>query len=193
MSNDQNITTPPVSSFRPLRFGHIGLVARDLDRMVDFYCNVLGMTVADRVTMDESLPLSRAVWLRLNTDHHVISMFEMREDPGPREEPRAPRPGLHHFAFQMHTFAELQAVARFVREQGIPVHAMRAGGPGCQIRLYIWDPEDNQIELYWGLDQIGWDGRSRPFPDAHTVDIENFDLDSWLEFKGAEFERPDPR
>lgn len=187
MSNDVRI------KLRPRRFGHIGLVARDLDRMIEFYCDVLGMQVADEVTMAEESPLKRAAWLRLNTDHHVISMFEVREDPGAGEDPRAPRPGLHHFAFEMHSFEELQAAARLVRERGIPLHAMRTGGPGCQIRLYIWDPEDNQIELYWGLDQIGWDGKSRPFPPAYSIDIEDFDIDSWVEFKGPEFDRPEPR
>jgi len=156
--------------------------------MIEFYCDVLGMKVADSLTMPEESPYSRAVWLRLNTDHHAISMFELKDVDAP-EDPRGPHLGLHHFAFEMHSWEELKEAARIVRERGIPLDAMRTGGPGCQIRLYIYDPEDNRIELYWGLDQIGWDGQSRPYPRATSIDIETFDIEEWLEFKGPEFAR----
>lgn len=68
--------------------------------------------------------------------------------------------------------------------EGTP--ARRRRGPGCQLRLYFWDPEDNLIELYWGLDQIGWDGRARPYPPLTSIDLESFDVDAWLEAKGSE-------
>lgn len=167
----------------------MGLVARDLDRMIDFYCDVLGMKVADTLTMPADSPYSRAAWLRLGTDHHVLSMFELEDAGLPTEDPRGPGRSLHHFAFEMHTFEELREAARTVRERDIPLHGMRTGGPGWQLRLYIWDPEDNQIELYWGLDQIGWDGKSRPFPALTSIDLESFDVDAWLELKGQEFAR----
>jgi catechol 2,3-dioxygenase-like lactoylglutathione lyase family enzyme len=177
---------------RPRRLGHLGLVARDLERLVEFYCAALDLQVSDRMPYDGDSPLTEAVFLRCNTDHHVISMFGLREPPEPPpENPRADRPGLHHMAFEMASFDELRAAARYVREQGLPVRAMRKGGPGDQIRMYFWDPEDNMVELYWGLDQIGWDGRTRPYPPFDPVDVETFDVDAWLEEKGDEFRRAD--
>lgn len=174
---------------RPRRIGHIGLVARDLEGMVDFYCTVLGLQVVDRMPFPESSPLRDGVWLRLDSDHHVISMFDLRA-PGepPTGEPHQVRDsGLHHIAFEMASFEDLRRAARAVREREIPVQGMRTGGPGCQLRLYFWDPEDNIVELYWALDQIGWDGRSRPFPPVETIDLESLDVDGWLESKGPEF------
>jgi catechol 2,3-dioxygenase len=94
---------------------------------------------------------------------------------------------MHHLAFEMESIADLQRAARYVREHDIPLQGMRTGGPGVQLRLYFWDPEDNMIELYWGLDTVGWDGQTRPFPPVTNVDLETVDVDAWLAAKGPEF------
>lgn len=175
---------------RPRRIGHVGLVARDLERMVRFYCDVIGMQVVDRMAFPETSPIRDGVWLRIGTDHHVISMFDLREGeaaPPARDSYPLPPAGLHHIAFEMACFEDLRRAARVVRERGLPLQGMRTGGPGCQLRLYLWDPEGNIVELYWALDQIGWDGRPRPFPPVENIDLESFDLGAWLEAKGPEF------
>jgi catechol 2,3-dioxygenase len=175
-------------NLRPRRIGHIGMVARDLDSMVDFYCGVLGMQVSDRMTFPETSPLREGAWLRINNDHHVISMFDLRQTPDEVVEERpAPKPGLHHLAFEMQSFSDLRRAARYVREHNLPLQGQRTGGPGCQLRLYFFDPEGNIIELYWALDQIGWDGKARPFPPVADIDLETMDVDAWLESKGPNF------
>ena len=40
--------TPTFASRTPLHIGAIGLVARDLDRLTDFYRDLLGLTVLER-------------------------------------------------------------------------------------------------------------------------------------------------
>lgn len=174
---------------RPRRLQHIGLVARDLERLVRFYCEVLGLQVSDRMPYPDDPVVSEGVFLRCNTDHHVLSVFGLRNPPSPPADGRALAPGLHHLAFEMGSLEELRAAAAYLREHGLPVRTMRVGGPGCQIRVYFWDPEDNLIELFWGLDQVGWDGRSRPYPPFEDIDLETFDLDAWLRWKGPEFTR----
>ena len=156
--------------------------------MVDFYGEVLDMQVSDRMPFPESSPFREGAWLRCNSDHHVISMFDLREPSStPLESRPAPRPGLHHIAFEMSSFDDLKRAVRFVREHDLPLQGTRTGGPGCQLRLYFWDPEGNMIELYWALDQIGWEGRARPYPPVETIDIEAMDIDAWLKMKGSEF------
>ena len=84
------------------------------------------------------------------------------------ERPHDPRalsvPGFHHVAFEMESFEDLRRIARYARDNDIPIAGMRTGGPGVQLRVYIWDPDDHMVELFWGLDQIGWDGSTRPYP-----------------------------
>lgn len=173
---------------RPRRIGHIGLVTRDLPRMVQFYEDALGMQVSDRMPYPEDSPYHEAVWMRINSDHHVISMFGLRDQNVPTNgSGRYGAPGMHHLAFEMASFDDLIRALHYVREKGIELQGQRTGGPGCQLRLYFWDPEDNMIELYWALDQVGWDGATRPYPPVETVDLETFDLDPWLEWKGPAF------
>ena len=34
--------------------------------------------------------------------------------------------------------------------------------PGSNWHTYIRDPDGHTVELYYGMEQIGWDGRSKP-------------------------------
>ncbi len=174
-------------SIRPLGLGHVGLMARDLEAFVSFYERVLGLQVSDRMPFSEEFPYYEGVWMRCNADHHVLSVFGLREPYDGPSTARAGRPGLHHLGFEVASFDELVRAARYVREHDIPLQGMRKGGPGVQLRLYFWDPEDNIVELYWAMDKIGWDGVSRPYPPVSSVDLESIDIDSWLDMKGAEF------
>jgi catechol 2,3-dioxygenase-like lactoylglutathione lyase family enzyme len=172
-------------SIRPLRMGHIGLVARDLPLMVDFYERVLGMQVSDRMPYPEDSPFYEGVWLRINADHHVISLFGLRE--GGALNGREPRPGVHHIGFEVASFEDLRRAVEYAHEHDVPLQGIRSGGPGCQLRVYLWDPEDNMVELYWAMDRVGWDGASRPYPPVEPLDLETFDVEAWLDWKGPEF------
>lgn len=167
---------------RPRKLGHVGIAVRDLERMVDFYRTALDMEVSDRMAYPEGAPTREGAWLRCNTDHHVLALFALPDVPA--DEPGG-RFGLHHLAFELATFEDLRRAARYMREHGIAVQAVRQGGPGCQLRLYFRDPESNLVELYWGLDQIGWDGRSRPYPPIEEIDLESFDVDAFIAWKAA--------
>jgi catechol 2,3-dioxygenase-like lactoylglutathione lyase family enzyme len=172
---------------RPQRLGHVGIAVRDLDRMVDFYRSVLDMRVSDRMPYPDGGPLVEGVWLRCNTDHHVLALFQPRAAAD-----AAPSPyGLHHLAFELGSFEELRRAARYVTEHHGPLRAVRQGGPGCQLRVYFPDPEGNLVELYWALDQVGWDGRSRPYPPIEEIDdLETFDVDAFVAWKAGAPDNP---
>jgi len=40
---------------------------------------------------------------------------------------------------------------------------------GCQIAVEFRDPDINPLEIYWGVDQVGSDGRVRPANEWHGV------------------------
>jgi catechol-2,3-dioxygenase len=151
--------------------------------MVDFYRTVLGMEVSDRMAYPEGGALAEGAWLRCSGDHHVLALFRYARPPATDAPDGAP--GLHHVAFELGSFEELRRAARFVREVHGPLQAVRQGGPGCQLRIYFRDPEGNLVELYWMLDQIGWDGRSRPYPPIEEIDLETFDVEAFLAWKAG--------
>jgi len=175
---------------RPVRFGHIGLAARDLEAMVAFYVRALGMQVSDRMTFPPESPFNEGVWLRINTDHHVISLFGLRDGGEPRD--RVARAGVHHIGFQVASFDDLLRARDYAREHGIDIQGTRSGGPGNQVRLYMWDPENNIVELYFAMDTVGWDGVSRPYSPVEQIDLDTFDIAAWLQWKGPEFEPDAP-
>jgi catechol 2,3-dioxygenase len=168
------------------RLGHIGLIASNLEEMSAFYQDLLGFQLSDQHEFPESSPYREGVWLRCNTDHHVLSIFDLR-DPA-NDGGAGDGQGLHHFAFEMESFAALRQTAKVVRERGLRIQGQRTGGPGNQLRFYFWDPEGNLIELYWYLDQIGWDGKVRDYPEITNIDIETFDIDAWIASKSPTVE-----
>jgi hypothetical protein len=45
---------------------------------------------------------------------------------------------------------------------GVPIVFEGRRRAGCQVAVEFRDPDGNNLEIYWGLDQIGTDGRARP-------------------------------
>ena len=124
-------------------------------------------------------PLLEGAWLRSGADHHSVVLFSLKRPAGPGTWPAI---GLHHFGFEVGSFDALLAAHRTLKARDLPVEA-RIGGPGWQVRLYFRDPDGNQIELYWDMDRVGWDGRSRPFVAVEVIDLDSFDLDTYRAFK----------
>ena len=45
---------------------------------------------------------------------------------------------------------------------------------GCQVSVEFLDPDGHHLELYWGVDQIGYDGRARPAEEwRQTASLED--------------------
>ena len=79
------------------------------------------------------------------------------------------------------------AQQKLCRQEGIEIQGTRKGGPGSQLRIYFWDPEENLIELFWAMDQIGWDGVTREYAPVEEIDLESFDIEAWIRAKGSAF------
>jgi catechol 2,3-dioxygenase-like lactoylglutathione lyase family enzyme len=152
-----------------------------VEASVGFYTGLLGLRVSDRMSYPPDSLLREGVWLRCGADHHCLALFSLRR---PAEPAQGPAVGLHHLAFEVGSFDDLFAGYRTLRARALPVEA-RIGGPGWQVRVYFHDPDGNQVELYWDMDRIGWDGRSRPFVPVQVIDLESFDLEAYTAFKGG--------
>jgi len=166
---------------RPVTIGHVGLTVRNLDRAVAFYADVVGLRLTERFTYPEAvvghgLTVVAGAFMRCDSSHHCLSIFALRPELQRPEDTASPGQGLHHIAFEMATPDELLAKLRHVRAQGVPIANERRGGPGNQPRFYIRDPEENLIEFYWGIDQIGWQGNPRAYGPIQEIDLENYDF-----------------
>jgi catechol 2,3-dioxygenase len=174
-----------------VRIGHLGIVASDLDRSIDFYTNILGLTLTERFEYPDDpaghgVAVAAGAFVRCDSTHHCISIFTLRNggeplSPGPSEPEIGLGFGLHHIAFELATPADLIAKFREFRDRGVRIVNARRGGPGNQPRFYVRDPDGHLLEFYWSIDQIGWDGRPREYAPIEEIDLEAFDFERFLE------------
>ena len=84
------------------KLGHIVLRVRDSQKSKDFYMKALGLKLAHEDTT------RGAVFLSFGQQHHDLALFE----PATGEAPGDKQPGMHHMAWQLGSFEELQAAHR---------------------------------------------------------------------------------
>src|SRR5262252_1908796 len=128
-----------------VRIGHVHLKVSNLDRALVFYRDVLGFEVTQRMG-------SQAVFLSAGGYHHHIGLNTWESGNG------APPPrgttGLYHLAILYPTRAELGDALRRLLKAGIPLEG--ASDHGVSEALYLRDPDDNGVELYWDRPKEQW-------------------------------------
>jgi len=139
--------------FRIGKIGHVVLNVRDVARSVRFYTVVLGFEVSD-VYPDEMVPGGMA-FLRCNTDHHGIALVGSLIGPSETVE-------LNHIAFEVATLDEVLRARDHLVRHGVTLDFEGRRRAGCQLAVEFRDPDGHRLEIYWGIDQFGSDGRARP-------------------------------
>ncbi|GJM43438.1 MAG: glyoxalase [Gemmatimonadota bacterium] len=125
--------------------GHVHLKVSDLERAISFYRDVLGLEVMQR--MGDS-----AAFLSAGGYHHHLGLntWESRgAGPAPRRAA-----GLFHAAFLYPTREALAVAYRRLIEMGVPLDG--AADHGVSEALYLRDPDDNGLELYWDRPREEW-------------------------------------
>jgi catechol 2,3-dioxygenase len=70
---------------------------------------------------------------------------------------------LDHISLEVDSLEDLRKMKRFLEERGVKILGpLRQRGPGGDKTLDFLDPDGNSVQLYCEMDQIGWDGKSRP-------------------------------
>ena len=142
------------------KLGHVVLKVRDAQKAKDFYTRVLGLQVAYE---DRQRGM---VFLSFGTEHHDLALFQLATG----EPPEAARPGVHHMAWQLGSFAELQAAHRELVELGIPVEATVEHNVTRSV--YFFDPDGNRVELYCDIVANGFAAMQTLGPANKPLDIE---------------------
>jgi len=122
---------------------HIVLNVHDMDKMLDFYINVLGMP-GERIDAfsEGKVPFPS---VRISADT-LIDLFPMKE-PSAASEPLETR--LNHFCMVIEPAAMPEVVAH-LEAHGVKVDegpGTRWGAHGNATSIYFNDPEGNRIEI----------------------------------------------
>jgi catechol-2,3-dioxygenase len=146
------------------KLGHVVLSVSDAQKSKEFYVRALGLKVA------YDAPEHGAVFLSFGTQHHDLALFQRATGEAP-----APAPlGLHHTAWQLGSFEELQAAHRELRELGIAVDS--AIEHNVTRSIYFHDPDGNRVELYCDMVEHGFEAMQRMGPRRDEIDIDTGEI-----------------
>jgi len=143
--------------------GHVHLKVANIERALAFYCGVLGFALVQRYGSD-------AAFISAGGYHHHIGLNTWESKGG--APPARGTTGLFHLAILYPTRAALADALRRLSAAGVALDG--ASDHGVSEALYVRDPDENGVELYWDRPRDKWprssDGALQMF--TRRLDIE---------------------
>ena len=148
------------------RIGHVHLKVSDLERSEAFYRDIIGLDVMVRRG-------DKAAFLSAGGYHHHLGLNTWQSAGG--TPPPAGHTGLFHTAFLFPDRKSLAAVVQRVIDAGVPLDGL--SDHGVSEAVYLRDPDENGVELYWDRPENEW-----PRDPDGTIALvtERLDLDDLL-------------
>ena len=142
--------------FKVRRLGHFGFNVEDVEAGRHFYTDLLGFKVSD-------VSQRGGYFMRYGGDHHAFVLFQ-QQPPGASSPGSGGTPGvtINQITWQVGSLAEVVNAARWFGEEGVPIRRVGRDMPGSNWHAYVSDPDGHTNELYYGIEQVGWDGLSKP-------------------------------
>jgi catechol 2,3-dioxygenase len=140
---EPKLTARPVAT--GVRIGHVHLKVADLDRALAFYCGVLGFELKQRYG-------AQAAFIAAGGYHHHIGLNTWESKGGSPPPPGTT--GLFHTAVLYPTRADLADALKRLIAANVPLDA--ASNHGVSEALYLRDPDENGVELYWDKPRELW-------------------------------------
>src|SRR5947209_13609888 len=135
---------PPAIDSR-VRIGHVHLKVADLERSLAFYHGVLGFEITQRMGR-------QAAFLSAGGYHHHIGLNTWESAGGSPPPPGTT--GLYHTAILYPTRALLADALRRLLAANIELDG--ASDHGVSEEIYLRDPDENGVELYFDRPQSQW-------------------------------------
>lgn len=144
--------------------GHIHLKVADLARAMDFYCGLLGFEVT-------TMYGTEAAFISAGGYHHHIGLntwYSKNAQPAPLNSA-----GLFHTAILYPSRKDLAQIYDRLKRKSYPFTGF--ADHGVSEALYLNDPDENGIELYWDKPKNLWpkneDGSLKMY--TKSLDLEN--------------------
>lgn len=136
---------PPAGSALPARLQHLVVASDDAARLVQFYAEVVGLPISDKVLQGDAIT---ACWLRTDHEHHTLAIFRTRA-PGRR---------LDHHSYEVDDWYLIRDWADHFAGKGIKLDwGPGRHGPGNNLFIMVHDPDGNVIEISAELEVINGD------------------------------------
>ena len=142
--------------FRIVKHGPVGLFVADLDAALAWYRDIMGFTLTEETIYRGE----RCVFLRAGTEHHSLALYPLalRKALGLR-----PDSTVATFGVQLATYQQLLDAIDFLKGHGVTLRELPTElTPGMDHTILAHDPDGHAVQLYWSMEQVGWDGQPRP-------------------------------
>ena len=149
-----------------VRIGHVHLRVADLPRALGFYVGVLGFELMQQYGR-------QAAFISAGGYHHHIGLNTWESLGGTPPPPG--HTGLFHTAILYPTRAALADALRRLLAAEIPLEG--ASDHGVSEALYLRDPDQNGVELYWDRPEAQW---PRDAQGGLAMGTQRLDLESLL-------------
>ncbi len=156
--------------FKIRRLGHFGFNLTKMDQGLRFYTDLLGFRISDVIdysrrakSPDQLAGLGdpKGYFTRYGTDHHALVLFNKRvRDALGRNDP--PGVTINQITWQVGSLGEVGGAIKLFAERGIKIQRSGRDMPGSNWHTYLNDLDGHTNELYYGIEQIGWNGHSKP-------------------------------
>ncbi len=127
------------------RIGHIHLKVTDLEQSLNFYCGLLGFELVMKYGND-------AAFISAGGYHHHIGLNTWQSKGG-KPAPKNTA-GLFHTAILFPTRRDLAVIFKRLIDSNYPLTG--AADHGVSEAIYLDDPDENGVELYWDQPKEQW-------------------------------------
>lgn len=149
--------------FKIVKLGPVGLFVADLAASLDFYTRRLGFIPTEETACEGE----RVCFLRNNTEHHSLTLapIELRAKLGLSEHT-----STLSFGLQLANYRQLCDAVAFLGDKGFSTRELPPEmSPGQDHNIYVFDPDGQAVQLYFHMEQVGWDGKPRPASQRRKV------------------------
>ena len=157
----QNTYTIPQGT----RIGHVHLKVADLTKALSFYCDLLGFELITTYGSD-------AAFISAGGYHHHIGLNTWYSKNAPPAPVRSA--GLFHTAILYPSRKDLAIAYKRLLDTGYPLTG--AADHGVSEALYLNDPDENGVELYWDKPRDVWPRKSDGTIEMFTQSLDLEDL-----------------
>ncbi|MEI9889183.1 MAG: VOC family protein [Rhizomicrobium sp.] len=141
--------------FKITSIGPVRLMVRDMKKALHFYRDKVGLRITEEVVWQGH----RCFFLRASTEHHSMALYP--EAVGKILD-LSPHSLCLSFGLRVNDYRQLKDAVRFLKDNNVQVRELPPElSPGIDYSAYAVDPDGHLVQLYYYMEQVGWDGRPR--------------------------------
>jgi catechol 2,3-dioxygenase-like lactoylglutathione lyase family enzyme len=152
--------------FKVTKIGPMAIFVADVAASEAFYREVLGFTVTERITWGGET----CVFMRHGAEHHSLKLYPraLRDKLGLSAHTSCASMGM-----QVGSYRQLRNAVAWLKARGCRFVDLPAElNPGIDYCAHVQDPEGHCLQLFYYMEQVGWDGRPRPRGERRAVGTE---------------------